>query len=61
MEVIKRINARLAWVRVDDTTAKLMTFVKDRTAKEMIEEGKKVKQKKDRLKEVRAEIKRLKG
>jgi hypothetical protein len=61
MEVIKRINARLAWVKVDDTTAKLMTFDKDRTAKEMIEEGKKVKQKKDRLKEVRAEIKRLKG
>lgn len=51
----------MAWVQVDETTAKLMVFDKDKTTKEMSEIGDKKKAKLDRLKVVQEEIKRLKG
>jgi uncharacterized protein YecT (DUF1311 family) len=60
MEVIKRVNARLAWVKVDDTEARLMTFEKDKTTAQMIAEGQKIKDKRNRLKQIQEEIKRLK-
>lgn len=60
MEVIKRVNARLAWVKVDNTEARLMTFDKDKTTAQMVAEGQKIKDKRDRLKQIQEEIKRLK-
>lgn len=59
MEIIKRINARKAWVQVSDTEARLMTFDRDKTTVEMQAEGDKVKAKKDRLKQVQERIKNL--
>jgi hypothetical protein len=59
MEVIKRVNAKLAWVKINETEARLMAFQKDMTTAQMVAEGQKIKDKRDRLKQVQNEIARL--
>ena len=60
MEVIKKVNSKLAWVKISDTEARLMSFDKDKTTAQMVAEGQKIKDKRDRLKQIQEEIKRLK-
>ena len=60
MEVIKKVNSKLAWVKISDTEARLMSFDKDKTTAQIVAEGQKVKDKRDRLKQIQEEIKRLK-
>lgn len=64
MEVIKRINSRLAWIQVDDTEAQLVSFDKDTTATNMEKKGDEIKAKRDRIKQLKqqiAEIKQRRG
>lgn len=60
MEIIKKISKRQAWVQVDEDTAKLLSWDKDTEEKEMEIEGDTIKNKINRIKEVKEQIKEIK-
>ena len=60
MDIIKKVNSRKAWIQVDDRTAWLIEFTKDKTNAQMSAAGDKIKQKLDWLKEVQEKIKNMK-
>ena len=60
MEIIKRISSKLAWVKVDELYAQLLTFSTAKTNEEMKIIGQQIKVKRDRIKWLKQEIKRIK-
>lgn len=58
--VIKRIDARTAWIQIDDNTAKLVVFDKDTTATKMAEHGDKMIARRERRAAIKQRIEELK-
>lgn len=61
MEIIKKVSAKQAWVKVSETEAVLLTFDKVKTNQEIIEEGVLINSKKKRLRDIQQQIKQLRN
>ena len=59
--IIKRVDARQAWIQIDDTTARLVTFEKDTTAASMSKRGDEIIARRERKREIKRRIEELKG
>ena len=59
--IIKRVDARQAWIQIDDTTARLVTFDKDTIAANMAKRGDEIIARRERKREIKRRIEELKG
>ena len=57
--IIKRVDARQAWIQIDDTTARLVTFDKDTTAANMSKRGDEIISRRLRRQEIKRKIEEL--